>query len=106
MNKPFKDHMRHCVESFMIEFGVDKKPTRKDVSGWVKQAWYKVGLLTLKRTWNRIGYEQVDNEATNEITIEGMEILDDSRDPFALETASMDAGNGDDDDCTNTSTDW
>ena len=27
MNKLFKDHMRYCIENFMIEFGVDKKPT-------------------------------------------------------------------------------
>ena len=62
-----------------------------------------MGLLVLKHTWNRIGYEQVDIES-NEITIEGMEILDDSRDPLALEPASTDAGNGDNDQ-TNTSMD-
>ena len=87
----------------MIEFGVDKKPTQKDDSGWVKQAWYNEELLTLKHTWNRIGYEQVDNES-NEITTEGMEILDDSRNPLALEAAFTDAGNGDHDQ-TNTSMD-
>ena len=64
-----------------------------------------MGLLVLKHTWNRIGYEQVDNEL-NEITIEGMEILDDSRDLLALEAASTDAGNGDNDDQTNTSIVW
>ena len=96
--------MPHCVESFIIEFGVDKKPTRKDVIRWVKQVWYKMGLLTLKHTWNRIGYEQADNESS-EITIEGMEILDDSRDPIAFKAASTDAGNGDDN-STNTSMDW
>ena len=50
MNKPFKDHMRHYVENFTIEFGVDKKPTQKDVSGWIKQARYNVGSATLRST--------------------------------------------------------
>ena len=46
----------------MIEFRIDKKPTQKNVSGWVKQAWYNVGLATLKGTWRRIGYKQGNQE--------------------------------------------
>ena len=54
MNKPFKDRMRYCAEEFMITYGVNCKPVRRDVTQWIKQAWETIPNEVLVKTWRHI----------------------------------------------------
>ena len=56
MNKPFKDRMRECVEDFMVTYGVDKKPVRRDILHWIKKSWNEIPESVLVKTWIHIGY--------------------------------------------------
>ena len=56
LNKPFKDRMRDEVEGFMLNAGVGQAPHRTDVARWIKSSWERMPVITVLRTWRRIGF--------------------------------------------------
>ena len=93
MNKPFKDRMRYCAEEFMITYGVNCKPVRRDVTQWIKQAWETIPNEVLVKTWRHIGY------AGEKRIAEGLR-----EDILALQ--EPDESDADDDDLSRTSKDF
>ena len=68
VNKPFKDHVRDCVDGFIFENDSNEnvRPQRQDVAEWVEFAWNKIRKDTLLKTWRRIGYTKDDIQDTEE----------------------------------------
>lgn len=58
LNKPFKDRIRHCVESFIVGNPIGTKPTRATVSHWIKTAWTTLDIMTVQNTWRHIGFTE------------------------------------------------
>jgi hypothetical protein len=62
VNKPFKQYTRDEFESWMVSNSLCKKPTRGEVSQWIKIAWDKVTTATIVNTWKSIGHKAGDEE--------------------------------------------
>jgi hypothetical protein len=62
VNKPFKHYAREEFESWMVSNGSRKKPTRGEVSQWIKMAWDKVTTATIINSWKSIGHKAGDEE--------------------------------------------
>jgi hypothetical protein len=62
VNKPFKHYDREEFESWMVSNGSRKKPTRGEVSQWIKMARDKVTAATIVNTWKSIGHKAGDKE--------------------------------------------
>ena len=66
INKPFKDHVRDCVDGFIFDNKDKIRPQRQDVTKWVEFAWNKIRTETLLKTWRQIGYTQEDTQETDQ----------------------------------------
>jgi hypothetical protein len=62
VNNPFNKYTIEEFESWMVSNGSLKKPTRGEVSQWIKIAWDKVTTATIVNTWKSIGHKAVDEE--------------------------------------------
>jgi hypothetical protein len=54
----------------MVSNGSRKKPTRGELSQWIKMAWDKVTTATIINTWKSIGHkagDEEDGETINEL---------------------------------------
>jgi hypothetical protein len=62
VNKHFKHYAKEKFEYWMVSNGSRKKPTRGEVSQWIKMAWDKVTTATIVNTWKSIGHKVGDEE--------------------------------------------
>jgi hypothetical protein len=54
VSKPFKKYAREEFELWIMAQGSHKRPTRAEVSQWIKVAWEKVTTSTIINTWKSI----------------------------------------------------
>ena len=86
INKPFKDHVRECVEDFLFNNDYSIRPRRQDVAEWVESAWDKIRTDTFLKTWKRIGYIKTNPT----IDMDDMESTQEEGDCLAMQEPTED----------------
>jgi hypothetical protein len=74
-----KQYAREEFESWMVSNGSCKKPTRGEVSQWIKIVWEKVTTATIVNTWKSIAYKSGYKE-DGETIIQNNQQEEDERD--------------------------
>lgn len=54
LNKPFKDSTNDGYDRWYHDVAIHEKPTRQDVSQWIKTAWEGIREDTILKTWQRV----------------------------------------------------
>lgn len=57
INKPFADYIREQVDRWQLRNAFDKKPSRQDVSHWIRMSWMEIRESTIINTWRHIGFK-------------------------------------------------
>jgi hypothetical protein len=61
VNKPFKGYVRREYERFMVTNASNKRPPRKEVAQWIKDAWDSITPATISNAWSSIGFVPFNN---------------------------------------------